>query len=171
MKIQMKKKKRKFLMQNDLVYPRSRQWYGHLTGRVSCVSMLRIRDKMQWGSTTFSSSDRNADERTPHNYNSWSHHRGVNGTMDTVSCDWWVWFSGWNMAGLYTVEGCWRPVWHVCVWCVLPCDCIMNKCLYTTHRMVVISLTLSLSHTLVLCDIWLFPSLLSLLSNFNHPEV
>lgn len=46
MKIQMKKKKRKFLMQNDLVYPRSRQWDGHLTGRVSCVSMLRIRDKM-----------------------------------------------------------------------------------------------------------------------------
>lgn len=114
MKIQMKKKKRKFLMQNDLVYPRSRQWYGHLTGRVSCVSMLRIRDKMQWGSKTFSSSDRNADERTPHNYNSWSHHWGVNWTMDTVSCDWWVWFSGWNMAGLYTVEGCWRPVWHVC---------------------------------------------------------
>lgn len=145
MKIQMKKKKRKFLMQNDLVYPRSRQCYGHLTGRVSCVSMLRIRDKMQWGSTTFSSSDRNADERTPHNYNSWSHHRGVNETMDTVSCDWWVWFSGWNMAGLYTVEGCWRPVWHVCVWCVLPCDCIMNKCLYTTHRIVVISLTLSIS--------------------------
>lgn len=152
MKIQMKKKKRKFLMQNDLVYPRSRQWDGHLTGRVSCVSMLRIRDKMHWGSTTFSSSDRNADEKNPHNYNSWSHHQGVNGTMDAVSCDWSVWFRGWNMAGLYTEEECWRPVWHVCAFST---KWLHNEqmSLYNTQNGGHLSLSLSLSHTLVLCDI------------------
>lgn len=162
MKIQMKKKKRKFLMQNDLVYPRSRQWYGHLTGRVSCVSMLRIRDKMQWGSTTFSSSDRNADERTPHNYNSWSHHRGMNGTMDTVSCDWWVWFSGWNMAGLYTgrmLETCMACVCVVCSTMWLHNE---QMSLYNTQNGGHLSNSLYLSPIPWFSVIfnWLFPSLL-----------
>lgn len=158
-------------MQNDLVYPRSRQWDGHLTGRVSCVSMLRIRDKMHWGSTTFSSSDRNADERNPHNYNSWSHHQGVNGTMDAVSCDWSVWFRGWNMAGLYTEEECWRPVWHVCAFST---KWLHNEQMsfYNTQNGV-ISLSLSLSPIPWFSVIfnWLLPSLFCLLSNFNHPEV
>lgn len=157
-------------MQNDLVYPRSRQWDGHLTGRVSCVSMLRIRDKMHWGSTTFSSSDRNADERNPHNYNSWSHHQGVNGTMDAVSCDWSVWFRGWNMAGLYTEEECWRPVWHVCAFST---KWLHNEqmSLYNTQNGGHLSLSLSPIPWFSVIFNWLLPSLFCLLSNFNHPEV
>lgn len=157
-------------MQNDLVYPRSRQWDGHLTGRVSCVSMLRIRDKMHWGSTTFSSSDRNADERNSHNYNSWSHHQGVNGTIDAVSCDWSVWFRGWNMAGLYTEEECWRPVWHVCAFST---KWLHNEqmSLYNTQNGGHLSLSLSPIPWFSVIFNWLLPSLFCLLSNFNHPEV